>query len=566
MTFRLFGSMKKYSWKHYQHILVRGQFTIEYLELRKHYANLNRDGCFMYCMYLRKSRADAEAEARGEGETLLRHEKALLDLSKRLHIHIEKIYREIVSGETIAVRPVVQQLLSEVEQGIWDGVFVMEVERLARGDTVDQGIVAQTFKYSNTRIITPSKTYDPNNEFDEEYFEFGLFMSRREYKTINRRMQRGRLQSVKEGRYLGSKPPYGYKRVKLENEKGYTLKPDPERANVVRFIFDLYTRRDRIGVSKIVRKLNEMKAPTANGGSWVPTTVQSILHNPVYIGKIRWNSRPRIKKMVNGQVTTKRPRSKPEDWILVDGAHEAIINMDTWNTAQKYLSGNKAPRVPKKRKVKNPLAGLVVCGKCGRKMVRRPYSNGQNDTLMCAITACDNVSSALHIVEELILKALKDYLEKYKVEVKNSGYCDGLSPLETDFIQKRIENLDKDMETLEKQSGRLHDLLEQGIYSTDTFLERSRILREKKESNQNEKAALKERLRKYKQIENAKKIIIPKVENLLAVYSKLKTPGEKNRMLKEVIEKVTYIKNDNGRWNPDAEIQLELYPKLPKNQ
>ena len=47
--------------------------------------------------------------------------------------------------------------------------------------------------------MTPSKTYDPENEFDEEYFEFGLFMSRREYKTINRRLQRGRAASIKEG-------------------------------------------------------------------------------------------------------------------------------------------------------------------------------------------------------------------------------------------------------------------------------------------------------------------------------------------------------------------------------
>lgn len=56
------------------------------------------------------------------------------------------------------------------------GVLVVEVERLARGDTSDQGRVAKTFKFSDTLIITPSKTYDPNNEYDEEYFEFGLFM------------------------------------------------------------------------------------------------------------------------------------------------------------------------------------------------------------------------------------------------------------------------------------------------------------------------------------------------------------------------------------------------------
>ena len=76
-----------------------------------------------YCVYLRKSRADAEAERRGEGETLARHEAALTALAERLCIVISKIYREVVSGETIAARPVMRQLLGEVEQGLWDGVW-----------------------------------------------------------------------------------------------------------------------------------------------------------------------------------------------------------------------------------------------------------------------------------------------------------------------------------------------------------------------------------------------------------------------------------------------------------
>ena len=71
-----------------------------------------------YCLYLRKSRADAEAEARGEGETLARHEKALMDLARRMNLNITHIYREIVSGESIAARPEMQKLLQAVEQGV----------------------------------------------------------------------------------------------------------------------------------------------------------------------------------------------------------------------------------------------------------------------------------------------------------------------------------------------------------------------------------------------------------------------------------------------------------------
>ncbi len=161
-------------------------------------SNMNR-----YFMYLRKSRKDEEAEAHGEGETLARHEHILTQLYEKMKISEDQVdvFREIVSGETIASRPVIQQVLSLVNEGVYSGGFVYEVERLARGDTIDQGIIAQAFKYSNTKIITPNKVYDPSNEFDEEYFEFGLFMSRREYKTINRRLQAGRTASANEGKF-----------------------------------------------------------------------------------------------------------------------------------------------------------------------------------------------------------------------------------------------------------------------------------------------------------------------------------------------------------------------------
>ncbi len=216
-----------------------------------------------YCMYLRKSRADREAEARGEGETLARHEKTLRELANRLGITVIRVDREIVSGETLASRPVMQKLLREVEAGLWEGVLVMEIERLARGDTIDQGLVARAFKTSGTSILTPLKIYDPANEFDEEYFEFGLFMSRREYKTINRRLQRGRLSSVSEGKYVGSVAPYGYRRIKLSGEKGYTLEPVEQEAEAVRALFSLYASGETLAA--VAERLNRSRLPLPLG-------------------------------------------------------------------------------------------------------------------------------------------------------------------------------------------------------------------------------------------------------------------------------------------------------------
>lgn len=121
-----------------------------------------------YAIYLRKSRKDLELEAMGEGETLARHKNALLELAQKKELKIAKIYEEMVSGESIEDRPQIQELLNEVIAGKYRGVLVMEIERLARGNTRDQGEIAEAFWGSETLIITPSKTYDPTNEFDEE--------------------------------------------------------------------------------------------------------------------------------------------------------------------------------------------------------------------------------------------------------------------------------------------------------------------------------------------------------------------------------------------------------------
>ena len=529
-----------------------------------------------YCLYLRKSRADAEAESRGEGETLARHEKALFELAKRQNLNVIQIYREVVSGETIATRPVMQQLLCEVEQGLWEGVLVMEVERLARGETMDQGLVAQTFKYSNTKIITPIKTYDPNNEYDEEYFEFGLFMSRREYKTINRRLQRGRIASVKEGKFLGNKPPYGYIRKKLEGQKGYTLEIMPEQAQVVKMIYEFYTHGEiqadgstkRLGAAHIVRKLNGLRIPPLKSDAWVMSTVRGILHNPVYIGQIRWNSRPAVKKMVDGKMRSVRPRAKEEDWILVDGLHEAIIDEATWRQAQEFLKSKPAAPIPKEKPMKNPLAGLIVCGMCGRKMVRRPYTSTYPDFLMCPVTSCSNVSAKLPLVEQRIIEALEQWLQEYKLNWEIESRQKPKDNNQQEIKGKAVKKLEDEIQTLKKQLDHIHDSFEQGIYSADTFLERSKVIQEKITAAQNEKESLLEGLQFCADKEHSRKVFIPKLDSILELYKATDNIGLKNELLKEVVEKVVYTKLKKGTkyTKRTDDFELVLYPKLPKSQ
>ena len=511
-----------------------------------------------YAIYLRKSRADMEAEAKGEGETLARHEHILLELANKKGLRIGEIYREIVSGETIEARPKMQKLLSDVRQGKWKGVLVVEVERLARGETIDQGVVAKAFRISNTKIITPMKTYDPNDEFDEEYFEFGLFMSRREYKVINRRLQRGRILSVKEGKYVGSVAPFGYDRVKIKGDKGYTLRKNAE-ANTVKIMFDLYAYDD-LSIGEVTRKLNEMGLKPRINEEWTVPTVRGILENPVYLGKIKWNGRKVVKVYKHEKLISTRPRNK--DYILVDGLHKPIIDEKTWKIASAKRSLNSAP-VKHNNTVKNPLCGLVICSKCGKKMKRRSYSKfSKEPTLYCDNPKCDNIGSKFCYVEEKVLEGLRKWLEEYKFDYQQ--HLEKINHNKLDSIEETIASLEQEAKKENDKLLSIFNFLEDGTYTKEMFKARSEAVSKNLERINNSIENYKRKLAQEKIVDKEKDVLVPKIENVLDVYDLLQTAGEKNDLLKTVITQVTYLKTEKAiRKDSDpTNFIINIYPKI----
>ena len=132
-----------------------------------------------YAIHLRKSRADIEAEARGEGESLSRHRARLLDLAARRGYEITGEYAEIVSGSKLSDRPEMQRLLRDVADGMYDGVLDVEISRITRGDLMDQALILKTFKYSGTQIITPEHIYDLSDDWDAEHLTSDMMHARR---------------------------------------------------------------------------------------------------------------------------------------------------------------------------------------------------------------------------------------------------------------------------------------------------------------------------------------------------------------------------------------------------
>ena len=519
-----------------------------------------------YCAYLRKSRADRDAELRGEEETLARHKRILIELSEKIQKPISRFYSEVVSGDTIADRPVMQELLSDVEAGMWNGVFVVEVERLARGNTRDQGMVADTFKYSDTIIITPTKTYDPNNEFDEEYFEFGLFMSRREYQTIKRRLQRGRIASVKEGNFVGGTAPYGYKKVKLS--KGYSLEIIPEQAKTVKQIFDWYCYGEqqpdgsiqRLGADAIAARLDALGIKPANNEKWSKATIQDMLKNPTYTGKVFFGQRKEVKSSVNGQIVTKRVYN-PEH-IIAQGKHEAIIDDKTFHLAVQVRKERKGHTVPSSATLQNPLSGLIYCQKCGALMTRlAPNKKNLYSTLKCPNRYCDNISTPLFLVERQILQYLQDWIRSYEVDGKIINF----SPVNNEISLKLeiIKRLEADISRLNSQLTRAYDLLEQNIYTIDVFRERQSNLKASIATAENQLATNQKELKNLYEIQDTRNHFAPGVSHLLDTYHS-NSAEQNNELLKELIERITYEKNErNTRGKRDnCNFTLHIYPRI----
>lgn len=514
----------------------------------------------IYCMYLRKSREDLELEKYEGIDTLSRHEKILTDFAKQNGISIGHIYREVVSGDSISEREEVQKMLKAIENRVFAGTLVVEVERLARGDTIDQGIVANAFKYSHSKIVTPIKTYDPDNEFDEEYFEFGLFMARREYKTINRRLQRGRKTSINEGKYVGSIPPFGYKRKKLDNAKGYTLVPNIKESEIVKKIFELYSYED-ISINSVVNKMNELGLKPRKAECWSISSIKDILNNPVYIGKIRWDSRKQVVSSKDGKRIVKRPRNK--DVTIIDGLHKPIIDEKVWNIVQNKRSCN-APPVQHNNVIQNPLMGIVICEKCGKPMQRRPYNlAGKPSTLICSNSNCDNISSKLYLVEEKIIKAIEIWLKSYKLDYSQLNRKNKTTVYSEIQVLKEIENkLIKEKEKLNNVYG----LLEDGTYTRKEFTERSTVLKNNIDEYEKEFNKIKDILNKMEEVEKKKDIIIPKLKNVIDVYNELESSEEKNILLKSILEKVTYLKTEKAikKGSDPTNFTIRIYPKIPK--
>ena len=397
-----------------------------------------------FLVYLRKSRSDDPLLS--VEEVLAKHE-AILDewCEKNLGAKVpeENKYREVVSGETIADRPKIQEILKKMESPKIKGVIIVEVQRLSRGDLEDAGRIIKLFRYTNTLAVTPQKAYDIRDEYDRDAFERELKRGNEFLEYTKKIMSRGTLLSVSQGNYVGSRPPYGYDKIWVMEGKRKcpTLAINEEEASVVRMIFDMYVNKD-MGRPSIAKHLDSLGIKPPKGERWSPSALKDLLENVHYLGKIKWNWRKTVTVVEDGEIKKTAPKAKIGEYLIYDGKHPAIISDELFNAALAKQGRNH--RTKPDTKVRNPFASLLYC-RCGRAMRLAHYkSHNAPPRLVCNDHGnCQTGSCTYEEFENYIVDVLKQCIADFEIRVNNDN-SDSIK-----LHEKLLKSLEKKMQELE---------------------------------------------------------------------------------------------------------------------
>ena len=508
-------------------------------------------------MYLRKSRSDDPLMT--VEEVLANHEQRLdawvdRNLPGLGRVPEENRYREVVSGETIASRPDVQEVLRRIESPKVQAVLIVEPQRLSRGDLEDIGRLVKLFRYTDTLVFTERYNYDLRDDRDRSDFERELKSGNEFLEYQKRIMNAGKLLSVQNGYFIGNCPPYGYKKISYKEGKKtvYSLEPIPEEAAVVKMIFEMYAQG---GSSHgIARELNRLGIKTQRGARWNPESLKSMRVNEHYLGMVFWLKCREVKVVEGGEVITKRQIQ--DEYMLYPGRHQAIIDRELWDKVQEIRG--KIPPVKGKAKCVNPMAGLIFCS-CGKPMTLRKYKRKDGterspDRLLCSNhEPCGGASCLATEMDQAVAGILREAIQDFELKIENN---DGDAVIRH---QQLIDRLEKKLEDLNAQElSQWEKYTQEGMPKHIFDQLNTKVLQEKDETKQ---AILEARDTMPGPVDYSNKKAMFS-DALAALLSDDAPALEKNMLLKNCIERIDYSRKkkpgNNRRYGTPEPIELDV--------
>lgn len=413
----------------------------------------NKNQIGITALYCRLSRDDG---TESESNSIGNQKKLLSQKAKEMGLTDTKYYVDDGYTGTNFNRPGFQQLIDDIEIGLVSAVMVKDLSRLGR-DYVSVGNYTDSyFPEHNVRFIAVNDAID-SDEGESEIAPFKNILNEMYARDISKKIRSSHRLRGSMGEPL-SQPPYGYMKSP-ENKKKWII--DPEAATVVKSIFKMCL--DGKGNETIARELqeNEVLIPMAywrskglnRGGKktqtnpykWCKTTVQKILSQQEYCGDII-NFKTYSKSFKN----KRRIENSKENWAVFKDVNEPIIDRETFETVQKFISKTKR-RAPKKENGERSIFnGLVYCGDCHSKMrYHTSTSNKEIHYFTCSDNKVDYRGKCLgrHYVradalEEVVKLELRRLVEMLKID---ESYFAQL------LLRKNDEEREKDKKFLETE-------------------------------------------------------------------------------------------------------------------
>ena len=413
----------------------------------------NKNQIGITALYCRLSRDDG---TESESNSIGNQKKLLSQKAKEMGLTDTKYYVDDGYTGTNFNRPGFQQLIDDIEIGLVSAVMVKDLSRLGR-DYVSVGNYTDSyFPEHNIRFIAVNDAID-SDEGESEIAPFKNILNEMYARDISKKIRSSHRLRGSMGEPL-SQPPYGYMKSP-ENKKKWII--DPEAATVVKSIFKMCL--DGKGNETIARELQESevlipmaywrskglnrggKKTQTNPYKWCKTTVQKILSQQEYCGDII-NFKTYSKSFKN---KTRYENSK-ENWAVFKNVNEPIIDRETFETVQKFISKTKR-RAPKKENGERSIFnGLIYCGDCHSKMrYHTSTSNKEIHYFTCSDNKVDyrgNCPGRHYVradaLEEVVKLELRRLVEM--LEIDESYFAQLL-------LRKNDEEREKDKKFLESE-------------------------------------------------------------------------------------------------------------------
>ena len=416
-------------------------------------------------LYERLSRDD---ELQGESNSISNQKQMLEDFARRNGLPNPTHFTDDGISGTRFDRPGFLAMMEEVEAGRVEAIVIKDMSRLGR-DYLKVGQVMEILRQRGVRLIAINDGVD-SLKGDDDFTPFRNIMNEFYARDTSRKIRSVFKSKGMSGKHLTGTVIYGY----LWDEKREHWLVDEEAAEVVRRIFSLTLEgygpyqiacklsADRIEIPVVhLARFNEgvnRSKPVKDPYGWGSSTIVNILKKREYLGHtINFKTRKHFKDKKSHYVSE-------DEWTIFENTHEAIIDQQTFDLAQKIRSNVR--RYPNGWGEAAPLTGLLYCADCGGKMYVHRTNNGRrisqytcsNYTKVPCGTLCPtqhriNESAVLTLVSDT-LRAIAEYSRNDRKEFIHTVQETQVAQQSADIAKKR-----RRLAAAQKRAGELEKLI-----------------------------------------------------------------------------------------------------------